>query len=43
MISSDWKFIIVNGQLVRECKNCGYRGKTQPLYCPNCQKKMRRG
>ena len=38
-----WKFKIVDGQLVRECSFCGYIGKTQPLYCPECNNRMRRG
>jgi rubrerythrin len=41
--STLWKYIVVNGQLVRECPFCGYRGKTQPLYCPECNNRMRRG
>lgn len=41
--STLWKFMVINGQLMRECTFCGYKCKTQPIYCPNCQKYMRRG
>lgn len=41
--STLWKYIIVDGQLVRKCTFCGYKGKKEPLYCPKCNRKMRRG
>lgn len=37
-----WKFKVVNGQLMRECTNCGYQGKKQSIFCPSCQAYMRK-
>lgn len=37
-----WKFIVHNGQLRRECTNCGHIEKTQPMFCPKCNAYMRK-
>jgi len=39
--NAKWKFIVENGQLMRECTKCQYHSKKQELFCPNCHAYMR--